>query len=60
MAACLAMLTLAGRDGIETAFGFDPDHHSGSLELDLTITWLVITLLCATLARQQWRRAARL
>jgi DMSO/TMAO reductase YedYZ heme-binding membrane subunit len=58
--AAAATLTLVWRDWIETLFGFDPDHHNGSFELELTIVCLAITLLTATLARRQWRRAALL
>jgi hypothetical protein len=59
LTAVLAILTLAWKDWIEGVFGFDPDHHNGSFELELTIVCFAITVLCATLARRQWRGAAR-
>lgn len=52
----LFLLTLVWPDWIESAFGVDPDQHSGALE------WVVVAVaLCATvvflLARTEYRRA---
>jgi undecaprenyl pyrophosphate phosphatase UppP len=52
----LAVLTLFWRDWIEALTGFDPDHHSGSVE------WLIVAVLFAVCvgvglaARTEWRR----
>jgi hypothetical protein len=52
----LAMLTLLTRDWVEALSGYDPDHHSGSLE------WMIVAglfLACISLylaARAEWRR----
>ncbi|HEX4009824.1 MAG TPA: hypothetical protein VHX62_07440 [Solirubrobacteraceae bacterium] len=54
----LALLTLVWDDWIEHVFGFDPDQHNGSFELELTIVCLLITIVCGVLARREWRRAA--
>jgi len=57
LSAFLFLLTLVSRDWIERVFGFDPDHHNGSLE------WIVVAALLAAafsfgaLARSHWRRA---
>jgi hypothetical protein len=59
LTAFLAILTVVWKDWIEGVFGFDPDQHSGSFELELVIVCLAITLICATLARREWRRAAK-
>lgn len=53
----LTILTLVWRDWIEGVFGFDPDHHSGSLEWKLVAVGAVVTVVLAALARRTWRRA---
>jgi hypothetical protein len=50
------MLTLAAPTWIETVFGFDPDHHSGSIEWIVVAVLFAISLTSAVLARVEWRR----
>lgn len=54
----LALLTLIWPDWIELVFGFDPDHHSGSLEWAIVAVCCAVTIVSAVLARLEWRRAA--
>jgi hypothetical protein len=54
----LALLTLTWPDWIERVFGYDPDHHSGSLEWTIVALCFAITIATAVLARLEWRRAA--
>lgn len=60
--ACLAgmvsVLTLVKRDWIETVFGVDPDHHSGSLEWMVVVGCVLIALTFSLLAMRE-RRAMR-
>jgi hypothetical protein len=58
--AFLAILTSAWPDWIEGVFGFDPDHHSGSLEWAIVSVCCAVTVACALGARRQWRMAAGL
>lgn len=57
LSACLFVLTLVSSDWIEQVFGFDPDHHNGSLEWLLVAALLAVTLSFGALARSHWRRA---
>jgi hypothetical protein len=56
LSGALALVTMFWRDWIEAITGFDPDHHSGSIE------WLVIAGLLAVCigvglaARAEWLR----
>ncbi len=54
--AALAVLTLVWRGWLEEVFGFDPDHHSGSVE------WAVVVGLAgiAVGLGMSWRRDRRL
>jgi hypothetical protein len=45
-------------DWIERVSGYDPDHHSGSLECAIVALCFTVTILTAVLARREWRRAA--
>jgi hypothetical protein len=54
-ALCLA--TLFWHDWLE-AFGFDPDHHNGTVEWFNVAVLFVVTLALAAGARIEWRRAA--
>jgi hypothetical protein len=54
----LFLLTLVWRDWIEKIFGWDPDHHSGSLEWILVGALLVVALGFRQLARSSHRRLA--
>jgi hypothetical protein len=60
LTAALAILTVAWTDWIEAVFGFDPDHHNGSFEWELTLALAVVTLVLGALARRTWIRRARL
>jgi hypothetical protein len=51
------LLTVVSRAWIETVFGVDPDHHSGSLEWAIVAILLAVSLSLATLAAGEWRRA---
>ena len=57
-AAFLAVLTLVWPDWIEGVFGVDPDNHNGSLEWALAAGLCVAAVVCAVLARREWRRVA--
>jgi DMSO/TMAO reductase YedYZ heme-binding membrane subunit len=52
----LGLLTLVWRDWLEGVFGWDPDHHSGSLESLLVAALLLVALASGALARRGWRR----
>lgn len=52
----LGLLTLVWRDWIEGVFGWDPDHHSGSLEWLLVAVLLIAAVALGALARHGWRR----
>lgn len=51
------LLTLISRDWIETVFGVDPDHHSGTLEWAIVAILLAASVGLVTLAATEWRRA---
>jgi hypothetical protein len=52
----LFLLTLVWRDWIEGVFGWDPDHHNGSLEWLLVAALLLCAVTFGALARTRWRR----
>jgi hypothetical protein len=54
----LFVLTLITRDWIEAVFGWDPDHHNGSVEWVIVGALLVVALVFGRLARANWRRLA--
>ena len=60
LTASLAILTSVWPAWIEAVFGFDPDHHNGSFEWELTLALAVVTLILGALARRTWVRRARL
>jgi hypothetical protein len=53
----LLVVTLFWHDWLE-AFGFDPDHHNGTVEWLVVAVLGVATFVLALLARIEWRRAA--
>lgn len=53
----LGLITLVWRDWIEAAFGWDPDHHGGSLEWLIVVGLLAAALLLGAVARAEWGRA---
>jgi hypothetical protein len=55
VAAILFVLTLVWHDWIE-AFGIEPDGGNGSLEWVVVALFAVAALVCAALARSEWRR----
>ena len=59
MTTVLFMITLVKRDWIEGLFGIDPDSHNGSLEWLIVGGLVVVTVVLFSLARYEWRRAAR-
>ncbi len=54
----LGILTLFWRDWIEVLTGWNPDHHSGSLEIGLISVLLISSVACAAAARMTYRRLA--
>jgi len=56
--AFILLLTAVWHDWIEGIFGFDPDHHNGAFEWELAAVCLALTVVCGSLARREWRRAA--
>lgn len=56
LAGFLFLLTLVWRDWLEEVFGWDPDHHNGSVEWIIVGGLLVITLLLSGAARLEWQR----
>ena len=55
VAAILFVVTLVWHDWIE-AFGIEPDGGNGSLEWVVVALFAVAALVCAALARSEWRR----
>lgn len=55
----LALLTLVGRDWIETLTGFDPDRHIGSFEGMILAGLFLVCVLVSLAAGAEWRRARR-
>lgn len=51
----LFVLTLVWRDWIEATTGYDPDHHSGSVEWAIVAGLFVVTVVFTLLARAQWK-----
>lgn len=58
LSGALFVLTLITRDWIEAVFGWDPDHHNGSVEWIIVASMLVVALVFGQLARASWRRLA--
>ncbi len=56
LTAVLSVLTMTWPDWIEAVTGFDPDHHGGSFEWELTLALGVLALSFAALARRSWQR----
>jgi predicted lysophospholipase L1 biosynthesis ABC-type transport system permease subunit len=52
----LAALTAAWPVWIEGLFGVDPDHGNGSTEWIVVVVCAAVAVLCASLARREWRR----
>jgi hypothetical protein len=52
----LGVVTVFWRDWIEALTGFDPDHHSGSVEWAIVIGLLSVSVAVGLLARAEWRR----
>ena len=59
VAGLLCVLTLIWRDWIEVMFGWDPDHHSGSLEWTVVVGLALASVFFAAMARTDWRRSRR-
>ncbi len=57
-AGALGLLTLFWRGWIESVFGVDPDHGSGSLEWIVVLGLLALALICGLAARSELRRVA--
>ena len=54
------LITFLRPDWIELVFGADPDQGSGETEWGIAAILGLITIVCAALARIEWRRARRL
>jgi hypothetical protein len=54
----LFVLTLITRDWIEAVFGWDPDHHNGSVEWIIVGVMLAVAIVFGRIARANWRRLA--
>src|SRR5215469_11611559 len=52
----LGIITIFWHDWIEILTGWDPDHHSGSVEAGLIVALLTVSVTCAVLARRTYRR----
>jgi hypothetical protein len=52
----LALVTLVWNDWIELVFKVDPDAGNGSLEKAIVGVLLAAAVICAWLARTEWRR----
>ena len=52
----LAVITLFWNDWIEMVFRVDPDAGNGSLEKAIVGALIVAAIVCAWLARTEWRR----
>ena len=53
----LFLVTLVTREWIEAISGWDPDHHSGSLEWGIVLGLFAMTVLAAGTAYAEWRRS---
>lgn len=53
-----AVLTIFWRDWIEGLTGWDPDHHSGSVEVLIIVVLALVSLAAGVAARLSWRRLA--
>lgn len=59
VSAAMLILTFVWDAWIETVFGFDPDHGSGSLEWAITAGLLALTVVLTLMARVTWQRHLR-
>ena len=57
LSAFLVLLTISWKDWVEIVFRVDPDHHSGTLEWVVVLTFVVGTIVCSALARREWLRS---
>lgn len=56
----LGILTVLWRDWIEGLTGWNPDHHSGAIEIGLITALLAVSVTCGAAARRTYRRLAAL
>ena len=52
----LAVVTIFWHDWIEALTGWDPDHHSGSVELWVVIGLAIVSVVASVVARRSFRR----
>lgn len=59
VSAILTVLTVVWPDWIKGLFGIDPDAGSGSSEWEITLAFIVATVVLAALTGRTWRRDRR-
>jgi len=57
LSAFFVFLTALWKDWIEIVFRVDPDHHGGTLERVVVLTFIAPTIACIALARREWQRS---